>query len=146
MSFFEDMKANLTQAGQKTAQKAKDITETASLNKRNGDNEKQIKELLFQVGTKMYDLYSAAPPKGFEEIFFRISELKREIAENEARLAELNTAAYCPVCGDKLRMDAAFCSNCGFQIADQRNVCTACGRKVDPQASFCPGCGTRLNG
>ena len=144
MAFFDDVKKNLSQAGQKTAQKAKDLSETASLNRAVSDGEKKINSLLLELGTSLYEKNVDSPIAGYEDYFTQISELKADIAEKKERLAELNAASNCPVCGDKLRADASFCSNCGYRIPEKGRVCPNCGRQANSDTIFCPACGTKI--
>ena len=144
MAFFDDVKKNLTQAGQKTAQKAKDLSESASLNRAISDGEKKVSSLLLELGTAFFEKNVDSPVEGYEDYFTQITALKAEIAEKKERLSELNAVTVCPVCGDKLRADASFCSNCGFRIPEKGSVCPTCGRRIDAATVFCPGCGTKI--
>ncbi len=84
-----------------------------------------------------------------------VDELRVEIKEKEAELAQLQPAeaepeagVRCPHCGASVVAGAAFCQTCGGRLAAPQEAapapvhfCVHCGAQLREGARFCPKCG-----
>lgn len=86
MDLVNAMRDKLSQAGQSTAQKAKDLSELAKLNAMVSGAKKQITELYGKIGYEVCRAYSNEPlPNG----------------RQRGKLNFAAAAAFCPSCGQK---------------------------------------------
>ncbi len=117
MSFFEAMGRKLSDAGQTSAQKAKDLADMAKYNSLILDAEKTISGLYQQIGEKYVEKHVDELEPEMEELVNAIQEAKDKIKEYQHVLGELKGLKECPSCGTQVAMDAVFCPACGTNLA-----------------------------
>ena len=150
MALFDQMKGKLSQAGQNTAKKAKDLTEVARLNSVISSAERQISELYGKIGYGVYCAYCKNPIPEVRELIEQVNELHRTIEDSKAQIKTINAADLCPQCGAKINRNMAFCSSCGFKLPAEEQpaaniYCSKCGAQVPGDSAFCTACGEKLN-
>lgn len=133
MAFFDNMKGILTQAGQTTVQKTKDLSEIARLKAQVMGAEKQINDLYGKLGYEIYVAYSQSPMPEGEAIIKQLNDLHANIEAWKAQIKVISTVELCPQCGAKLNRDMPFCTNCGTRVAAPVPV-----ENRDPMTSFAP--------
>ena len=151
MAFMDQMRSKLTQAGQNTAKKAKDLTEVARLNGVIAGAERQISELYGKIGYGVYCAYCKNPIPEVKELIEQVNELHQTIEESKAQIKVINAADLCPQCGAKINKGMTFCSGCGFKlpeaeqpVAEAAGFCSKCGAQVTADSVFCISCGEKL--
>lgn len=151
MAFINNVRGRLTQAGQSTVQKAKDLTDLAKLNNTISNSERQISELYGNIGYEVYCAYRNAPLPEVADLFSQITELHQLIENCKAQIKAINAADTCPQCGAKVTKNMAFCSGCGYKLPvaeqpapDEVCACVHCGAAVSADSVFCSSCGAKI--
>ena len=151
MAFINSMRDRLTQAGQSTVQKAKDLSEVAKLNSMISGAEKQINELYGKIGYEVCCAYSNAPLPEVAELIQQVTDLLQTIEACKAKIVAINLADLCPQCGAKINKGMAFCSGCGHKLAveetttvERASFCSNCGAQISADSLFCTSCGNKI--
>lgn len=148
MAFLDSMKGKITNAGQSTAQKAKDLSGIAKLNAAVAEAEREISDLYGQIGYEVYRAYRDWPVPEAAELIEQVTQLHQRIADCKEQIKAINAANSCPQCGAKIVKGNAFCGSCGYKFpeppADQVLFCGSCGAHVAAGASFCTVCGAKI--
>lgn len=146
MAFFDDLSRKISQAGQTTIQKTKDIAEISRLNSMIAELEKTIESNYSQIGK----LYVALHPDDYADDF---SGMIGTVADAEARIREmrdhvmsLKGMVRCQNCGGEVSAMSIYCDNCGAEMPRKKElenmvVCEGCGQMVTRDNRFCPLCG-----
>ena len=150
MDFVNNMKDKLSQAGQTTLQKAKDLSEITKLNSTISSTERQILDLYSKIGYEVYVAYKDAPLKEVEALINQVNELNGKIDDCKNQINAINAADLCPNCGAKVMKGKQFCSACGAKLDVQHDAngsggfCPECGAQLAPGSVFCPSCGAKV--
>ena len=153
MAFFNDLGAKLTTAGQKTMQKANDMTDTAKLTMRTNELNRAVQELYTKLGEQYYALCGEQPAGGLEDLCGEIARNKEELQKVRMEIQRIKQIKVCPNCGSENPSDASFCNKCSTALPDfpkpapaavTGRACPNCGNPVGESAMFCTRCGTRL--
>lgn len=152
MAFIDQMRGKLTQAGQNTMQKAKELSEMAKLNNTIAVTERQIQELYAKIGYTVYCAYRETPLPEAAELIEETTKLHQTMESCKAQIRALNAAEVCPTCGAKISKSMVFCSSCGTNLqheepkpAEAENAyCANCGAALVPGAVFCTSCGEKI--
>ena len=148
MAFFENLGKTVSEAGQKTIAKTKELADTSRLNSMISEEEKVITNQYFQIGK----LYASIHKYDFEDDF---SGMIGAIAEAEARIRDYKTQIQdikgiqrCEKCGAGVPNGALFCSSCGATmpkiqapVSADSIKCENCGAEVKKGMRFCTSCG-----
>lgn len=113
MSFFNKVKAGVTEAGNK----AKIVVEINRLKLQNNGKHNEIDQQYQAMGKLLFEavVQGAGPLPGeqIESNITRILELKSEIAQNLQQIADLSDEKYCKACGGSAALEVKFCPSCG---------------------------------
>lgn len=119
MSFLNNLGQKISDVGQTTIQKTKDLADTAKLNLNISEEERKIETAYEQIG-KWY------AEKHREDADAEVKNWMDAIAASEARIKEcrenihqLKGMVICPSCGASVDADAAFCSACGQKMPEK---------------------------
>lgn len=149
MAFFDDLGKKISQAGQTTIQKTKDMAEISRLNSMIAELEGVVESNYCQIGK----LYVALNPDSYSENF---SGMIGTIADAEARIQEMRDQVLalkglvrCATCGAEVSAMSVYCDGCGAEMPRKKEVenlirCTGCGQMVSKDNRFCPLCGKPL--
>lgn len=106
------------------------------------------------IGERFYDENKNAVPAGYEEMFAKVEEYNKIIADTEEEIRQINEGVTCPECGAKVKKGFAFCTNCGHNMAEEKKPeskadgdmieCPNCHKSVPATSAFCIYCGTKL--
>ena len=80
--------------------------------------EGKIKNIMAELGEKLYKEYTEGTEFD-EEIAEKckmIDEFKEEIAQINAKIAELTSSSVCSQCGEIIPQDSVFCPKCGAKL------------------------------
>lgn len=116
MAFFDDLGKKVTEAGQKTLQKTKDLSDTARLHAMISDEEKRINDMYFQVGRLYVSRHWTDYEADFSGMFGVIADADQKIRQYQKQLLDLRGVRICERCGAEMSQNSAFCSNCGASI------------------------------
>lgn len=113
MSFFNKVKAGVTEAGNK----AKTVVEINRLKLQNNGKHNEIDQQYQAMGKLLFEaVVQGAGPLPSEQIesnITRILELKSEIEQNLQQISELSDVKQCKACGGNVALDVKFCPSCG---------------------------------
>lgn len=117
MSFFENVTKKVGEAAQAAAKKSNELLEVTKTNMAIGSEEDKIKEILLQVGKKVYEKYSTTGEvsddyKGFME---QIQAHENTILELKQKVLDLKNVKLC-ACGAEVDSNSAFCPKCGSKV------------------------------
>ena len=143
MAFFDDLGKRFAQAGQATAQKAKELGDIARINALISEEEKKMSGSIYQIGELYFKLHYLDYESDFEELINSIKKSQKIISESKQQLQMLKGISRCDKCGAEVSIGVSFCSTCGnkINIATNRNICVACGASVAKNMKFCTSCG-----
>lgn len=119
MSFFNKVKAGVTEAGNK----AKTVVEINRLKLQNNGKHNEIDQQYQVMGKLLFEAVvqgtGPLPSEQIESNITRILELKSEIEQNLQQISELSDVKQCKACGGNVALDVKFCPSCGstFEVA-----------------------------
>lgn len=157
MSFFKDLGHNITSKSKDIAQKAKDISETSSLNTIIKNEEFNIDTQYKLIGKQYYEKYSSRIGDEFEASMLIISKSMEKIDATKAQIEKIKKRSCCPSCGASFKKGDLFCSKCGSAIpqpepksenalpAAEPEKCPQCGEIIEDNGLFCTKCGLKLS-
>lgn len=152
MGFMDGMISQITQAGQSTVQKAKDISDVAKLNNAISETESRIVGLYERIGYNVYCAYKNDPLPEVAEQIQQVTDLHQQIENCKAQIKAINAANLCPSCGAKIKSGAVYCSECGCKLSMQEassasgqvTYCSVCGSPLEADVNFCLECGKKI--
>lgn len=152
MDFFNEIGKKITDAGQKTIKKTRDMTDTIKYNSMISDEEKTIKTCYLKIGELYYKKFAVQADEEFKSLVDQITDAENKIEEYRKAIEELKDTARCPKCGATINADDSFCVVCGASIkteissgnSDASSLCPKCGATVADDAAFCDKCGTKI--
>lgn len=151
MSLFDDFSKKITDAGQTTIQKTKNIADIAKFNSMISDEEKKIRNIYEQIGKQYVYEFGQSPEEPFEDYVSSINECKSKIAGYQNKIKILKGVSECPNCGAEVETGVLFCSSCGTEMPKPSVVmqegiyCPECGAVVPVDSKFCTSCGKPLS-
>lgn len=151
MGFFDDLGKKVTDAGQKTLQKTKEMSETVRINSLISEEEKKINNNYTQIGILFVDKYEKKCDEQFQKIVENIFESKQKICQYQTQIQNIKGVQRCDKCGAEVQRGSAFCNTCGAEMPKSKSVsindmlqCTNCGAIVKKEMSFCTNCGNPM--
>lgn len=148
MAFLDNLGKKVTEAGQKTIQKTKELSEISKLNSIISDEEKRINNFYSQIGKLYISLHHDDCEEDFSGMISMIDESETKIKEYQKEILNIKGVQHCEKCGAEIQRDAAFCSSCGtttpkIQLIDMDEFvkCGDCGELVKRGMRFCTSCG-----
>ncbi len=146
MSFLQDIARKITDAGQKTIRKTKDISEISKLNSMIFEEEEKSESIYSQIGRIYASLYSPEHDVNFTEPLKALNASQNRIREFKNQIQIIQGVRLCPKCGAEVSPNAVFCSLCGISLPKPYSkppfeICPECGAKVKTGMNFCTSCG-----
>lgn len=149
MAFFDDLGKKLSQAGQSTIQKTKEIAEVAKFNSMISDEEKAVNNNYYQIGKLYVSLHSSNYEKDFSGMIQSIYDSEEKIKDYRQQIQNIKGVVRCEKCGAEVPANVAFCSSCGAEMpkvtveikAADLVACEGCGQLVQKGMRFCTKCG-----
>ena len=99
MAFFDDLGKKISDAGQSTIQKTKDLADTAKYTSQISDEEKNIKTNYALIGELYYEEMKDQPGDAYAQYVEKITESKNKINEYKNKIEEMKGRGKCPNCG-----------------------------------------------
>lgn len=149
MSLLDQISKKLTDAGQTTLQKTKNLAEIAKMNGQISDEEKKITKFYEEIGKKYYNRYKNEQDAEFVELMTRIKEAEQTIVQCKQNIVDLKGFIPCPSCGKDVDSSITFCCYCGTKIESPQEVeleiCKNCGETLVKGNRFCTSCGCAID-
>ena len=117
MAFFDDFSKKLSQAGQATIQKTKELADIAKVNSMIMDEEKKITDLYLEIGKRYVEIHAIDAEEEFQQSITALEDAKKKIKELKEQIMEIKGAVKCSNCGAEVPAGSAFCATCGAQIS-----------------------------
>ena len=130
------------------------FSENISLKNKIENARKGIYSTYTSIGEKYFVENRSNIPEGYEELFAKIEENGRLIAQAEEELKALSAEKICSHCGASVKKEFNFCTVCGAKIENPnpveqgkiaQKICPNCGNNTQGDAAFCNMCGCSLN-
>lgn len=119
MAFWEDFSETISMKSKEMADKAKNITDIASLKGQIVSYENTILRNYREIGRAYYNAHKEDITKEFPTEMDNIAEAERMITELKQKIADLKGTKKCSSCGSEIPNDSSFCSKCGQKVADE---------------------------
>lgn len=155
MSFFDDFGKKLSKVGQEAAAQTKIFAETAKINAKIAEEEKQINNLYLQIGKSFFEANNENPSAEYADLMIGIKDAQARISQYKEQIGTIKGVRNCPSCGAEVTNGSAFCNSCGAKMPDDFTPsvsaapasvkCPQCGCDVAAGASFCNICGCDLS-
>lgn len=151
MAFFDELGKKVSEAGQKTLQKTKELSDTARLNSMLSDEERRIDNYYFEIGKLYAFLHGNDYEEDFATMIQGIEDAKCKMQDLKKQIQEVKGVQTCEKCGAEVPKEAAFCSSCGgmmpkaqVEVPMDLMKCESCGAFVKSGMRFCTSCGKPL--
>lgn len=157
MAFLDQFAQRVSQAGQTTVRKAKDVAEIARLSGLIAEDTRRINGLYAQLGRQYAAAHGDDPDCEYAEELCQLREQEERVARYRKQMQSLKGLVPCANCGAEIPVNAAFCSVCGgpaprdpgpdTAVPDQPAAlqCPQCGEVYLGEAAvFCSKCGQKL--
>lgn len=151
MGFFDGLGKKVTDAGQKTLQKTKEMSETVRINSMISDEEKMINNTYIQIGTLYVSKHKEDCEDEFAVMVNNVLEAQQRIKDYQKQIQNIKKVQRCENCGAEVQQGAAFCNSCGatmlkvqVESTDKLIKCENCGAVVKKEMSFCTQCGKAM--
>ena len=151
MAFIDQLGKMITNAGQETATKAKNLSSITKLNNTINSLHIEINRLSQELGKAYYERHKN--DEVFPEDSERMTAIKNayaEISKYQEQIDQIKGMGRCPNCGASTPADSVFCSSCGNRLVHEAAVstegktCHQCHATVGPNDLFCMACGADL--
>lgn len=150
MGFLDGLGKKVTDAGQRTIQKTKEISDIARINSLIAQEENKLNNTYCQIGKLYVTVHGKDGEEEFANMVEIILELEQKIRDYKRQIQDIKGVQRCEKCGAEILRGVAFCSSCGtpmpkIQIQDHSEECTKClncGSIVKKKMNFCTSCGT----
>lgn len=149
MGFLDDLGRRVTDAGQKTMQKTKELSDIARINSLITQEENKINNTYYQIGKLYVSIHGSNCEDEFTGMISTVAELEQKVQEYRKQIQDIKGIQHCEKCGADVSRGAAFCSLCGApmpKIQAQESLedyvkCQSCGMLVKKEMRFCTSCG-----
>lgn len=154
MAFFDNFGKKISQVGQSTLQKTKEIADIAKLNSLVSDEEKSINHNYYQIGKLYASMHVTDYQNEFAEMIQKILQSQERIAELHTQIQNIKDVIHCEKCGAEVPSSSSFCSSCGAEISTPKSIsieqnqlitCSNCGELIKGNLKFCTNCGHQLS-
>lgn len=151
MAFFDSIGKKVSEAGQTTIQKAKELSDITKYNSLISEEEKKIDNTYYQIGKLYVSMYSNEASEEFAGMLANIVEAENKIMEYRRKIQDIKGIRRCVNCGAEMSKDALYCNACGkampkTETMEESNYikCVGCGSIVKKGMRFCTTCGRTI--
>lgn len=149
MSLLDALSRKVADAGQKTVQKTREVSDLAKLNSLISQEKDQVNQLYYQLGKKYMELYEDNPEEEFVSLIQGIRKGELQIESYQKEVQEIKGVQYCNHCGGEVPIRYSYCSFCGNSIKKPTQetlsadyvTCPQCHHSVKKEMRFCTSCG-----
>lgn len=152
MGFFDDVGKKFTDAGQKTMQKTKEVSEIARINALISQEQAKIDNTYYQIGKLYASIHGNDNEEEFAGMVAKVAELEQQILDYRKQIQDVRGMQQCEKCGAEVPVGDAFCSSCGAAMpkGEKKGAlkdyvkCPGCGTLVKKEMRFCTTCGQAM--
>lgn len=148
MAFFDKISRAVTETGQKTLAKTRELADTSRLNSLISEEEKKITNLYYQIGKLYVSIHREDHEEEFLGMIKAIADAEAKINDCKRQIQNIKGVQRCEKCGAEVPRGVAFCSSCGTPMPkietvdpDDYIICGNCGAPVKKGMRFCTSCG-----
>ena len=152
MGFLDSLSRKVSEAGQKTIEKTKEIADITRLNTMISEEQRVISTTYQKVGKAYVELHRDDPEEAFADMICAIITAEEKVQEYERRIQDIKGMQRCEKCGASVPSGAAFCSSCGATMPKIPPLvpghfvqCQRCGAEVKEGTRFCTSCGAPMH-
>lgn len=117
--FFSNFGKKISNVGQETVKKTKEIAEISKVSSKIKDEEKKIDGLYTELGKKYFSLYSRNQVAEIQDICAAITESLQAVEAMKKELQLLKGIRICSSCGAEQDNTVAYCSKCGAKLVEE---------------------------
>ena len=117
--FFSNFGKKISNVGQETVKKTKEIAEISKLSNKIKDEEKKIDGLYTELGKKYFTLYARNQVAEIQDICSCITESLQKVDAMKKELQLLKGVRICSSCGAEQDNSVAYCSKCGAKLVEE---------------------------
>lgn len=115
---MQDIRDTLFNMTKSVAKTSGDLLKTTKLNMNLSSEESNLKNLYFEIGKKVHEIYQYGGSLGnfFDEKYLEIEACERKIAELKEQISVIKGVKICSKCGKSVDRTAEFCQKCGIRV------------------------------
>lgn len=149
MSYFEKIGNTISAKSKEIAKKAKDASETNSLNNVIRAEQNKIDTNYKMIGKLYFEKYGDSLSEEFSAPVDAVKASQKKIAETRDQIIKIKSRNCCPNCNTSFKTGSVFCSKCGTKVKEDKpvfeeNKCVNCGNTLNQDDVFCDVCGTNI--
>ena len=117
MTFFEEIKRNVSDVADKAIKKTNEFSAYARLNVNIKTLESKLDDVYEEIGRLFYTAERSGEDKTSEiaEAIIKVDGINSEIDLMKKELGKFRKVKTCPGCGSEISINALFCSQCGYK-------------------------------
>lgn len=150
MGLLDGIGKKVSDAGQKTLQKTRELSDTARINGLIAEEEKKLDHTYYQIGKLYVSLYGKNCIEEFSGMVCAVEESEQKIMEYQKQIQNIKGIQRCEKCGAEITKGVLFCSACGTPVPrvpeaypmEDYIKCEKCGAMINSEMRFCTVCGT----
>lgn len=120
MAFWEDFGGTISMKGKEMADKAKNLTDIASLKGQIVSYENALSRNYKELGRVYYEAHKDDFEKEFPDQMEAVENAERMIEDLEKRIGELKGTKRCESCGNDVADDSVYCPKCGVKLENEQ--------------------------
>ena len=117
--FFSNFGKKISNVGQETVKKTKEIAEIGKISSKIKDEEKKLDGLYTELGKKYFSLYSRNQVAEIQDICSCITESLQVLEAMKKELQLIKGIKICSNCGTEQDNTVAYCSKCGAKLVEE---------------------------
>lgn len=164
MTLFDKLSKTVSEAGQKTIAKTRELADTSKLNSMISGEEKIIADLYLQIGKLYVSLHKEDSEEAFSGMITAIAEAEAKIRDCKKQIQDIKGTQSCVKGGAEMPKapgsdfaDYVKCESCRAYVKKSMRFCTACGKPMNTVTAApvvtdtvhkkeCPNCGAIAEG
>lgn len=152
MGLFDDFGKRVKDAGQKSVQKTRELSEISHINTLISQAESNINRTYYEIGKAYVNLHRDDSEESLASMVSSITNLEAEIEQYKKQIQQIRGVQVCSQCGAEISRGSAYCSSCGAQAPKMEKPrsnedlveCSSCGAMVKKGMRFCTSCGSPM--
>jgi len=115
---MQDIRGTLFNMTKSVAKTSGDLLKTTKLNMNLSSEESNLKNLYFEIGKKVHEIYQYGGTLGnfFDEKYLEIEACERKITDLKEQISVIKGVKICSKCGKSVDRAAEFCQKCGIRV------------------------------
>ena len=125
MGLFEDFGKKVKDAGQKSVQKTREISEISRINTLISQAESDMYRIYYSIGKTYVSLHRDDSEEALKSMVSSVINLESEKEEYKKQIQLIRGIRLCGHCGAELLNGSQFCSSCGVPVPKIQKRSTA---------------------